>query len=425
MGAAKNAGHGFVCDQAYKEATRVLHGCIHPVGIKASAGVRGYPQVWARDSMITLLGASLIGDERINHSLKASIDVLARNQTPLGCIPNNVDVRSLKPNFQAYADSGLWFVIGSAFFLKQTGDKDFIRGKYPAIKKTLKWYEYQDADQTGLITMAEASDWEDLFAVRGKGLYVNVLHYIALRGAGLIASCLGDSDYADDCTKKAKRRRSRINSCFWYKEGDIDAPMRLGYGVGSLNEGGLCRLAKERLSSSNSVLKEHSYYLPYITFRDFGEWFDSLGNLLAILSGVADEERAGALLNVIERFRIAEPHPMRSIYPPVFPGGSDWRYYYRYGNLNLPHQYHNGGIWPFIGGFYVAVLVKMKRYMEARKALESLTLLNKQGKENLWEFNEWFNGKTIKPMGMAEQAWSAGMYIYAYEAVRKKRVLFL
>ena len=43
---------------------------------------------------------------------------------------------------------------------------------------------------------------------------------------------------------------------------------------------------------------------------------------------------------------------------PLQPGDKDWRDYYRVRNLNLPHHYHNGGAWPFIGGFYVAVIRK-------------------------------------------------------------------
>ena len=77
-----------------------------------------------------------------------------------------------------------------------------------------------------------------------------------------------------------------------------------------------------------------------------------------------------------------------------------------------------------MGGFYVAALVKMKEYKEAQKVLESLALLNKKGKDSEWEFNEWFHGKSGKPMGMGEQAWSAGMYIFAYEAFHNKKVPF-
>ena len=123
-----------LCDQAYNQAIKILHLCSHPCGIKASAKVGGYPQIWARDSMITLLGASLVKDTKIVNSLKASFNTLMKKQSPLGLIPNNVDVKSLKPNFQAYADAGLWFVIGNAFFFKQTGDEKFLKRNYLAIQ---------------------------------------------------------------------------------------------------------------------------------------------------------------------------------------------------------------------------------------------------------------------------------------------------
>jgi len=85
--------------------------------------------------------------------------------------------------------------------------------------------------------------------------------------------------------------------------------------------------------------------------------------------------------------------------------------------LNLPHHYHDGGVWPFIGGFYVAALVKTGRRDAARSALRFLAALNHQG-----EFNEWHHGETRAPMGVRDQAWSAGMYLYAYECVRAGRV---
>jgi len=424
--------HDDLCDRAYNEAVKILRLCSHSCGIKASAKIHGYPQIWARDSMITLLGASLVNDDKICNSLKASFDILMKKQSPLGLIPNNVDVKSLKPNFQAYADAGLWFVIGNAFFFKQSGDKKFLKHNYSAIQKTLKWYEYQDVDQTDLINMAEATDWEDLFAVRGKGLYVNVLHYLALLNASFIASQLGNKEHEHTYKKKAKIVKSRLNEYFWYN-GDthtecyirfITSHAKINFGTEYFNRKNLGDLVKKCILPCKTILQKDSYYLSYLTFRDFGEWFDSFGNSLAILSGVADKKQAESLLKFIKKYGLIKPYPIKAIYPPISSGEKDWRHYYPTGNLNFPHQYHNGGVWPFLGGFYVAALVKMKKYSEAHKALYSLALLNKKGKESSWEFNEWFHGKTSKPMGKNEQAWSAGMYIYAYEAVRQKKTPF-
>jgi glycogen debranching enzyme len=109
----------------------------------------------------------------------------------------------------------------------------------------------------------------------------------------------------------------------------------------------------------------------------------------------------------------------------IHPGNKDWREYYRNNNLNLPEQYHNGGIWPFVGGFYVAALVKAGRMDEARHQLEKLAEVNRLGVEEEWEFNEWCHGRTGRPMGYPHQAWSAGMYVFAYYCVEQGRVPIL
>jgi hypothetical protein len=112
------------------------------------------------------------------------------------------------------------------------------------------------------------------------------------------------------------------------------------------------------------------------------------------------------------------PFPTKAIHPPIYPGESNWREYYRSRNLNLPQQYHNGGIWPLIGGLHVAALVRRKWESEAVTLLGSLAEANKQGIEGKWEFNEWMHGVSGRPMGYGKQAWSAASYLYAEYAVR-------
>jgi glycogen debranching enzyme len=107
---------------------------------------------------------------------------------------------------------------------------------------------------------------------------------------------------------------------------------------------------------------------------------------------------------------------MKALTPYVEPGAPDWREYY--GMLNVPGHYHNGGVWPFIGGFWVAALVKCGLHEKAAEVLARLAALNRAG-----EFNEWHHGDTGEPLGVQDQAWSAGMYVYAYECVRQKRAL--
>ena len=49
-------------EEAREQAVAVLERCSHDLGFKASALARGYPHIWARDSVITALGAALCDD---------------------------------------------------------------------------------------------------------------------------------------------------------------------------------------------------------------------------------------------------------------------------------------------------------------------------------------------------------------------------
>jgi glycogen debranching enzyme len=385
-------------DAAYHAAIESLRRCCCQWGLNASGRLVGHHQIWARDSMIALLGARFVQDSEIQEALQSSISLLRDRRGPNGAIPNNVASGTL-PNFRAYADGGLWWIVGSTLLAP---DADVVR-------EVLRWYEYQDVDQSGLLSMQEASDWQDLFCTRGKGLYLNCLYVLTLR----CAAALVVGDEADRLRRHAGLVADRINTYFWYLgDGYMQRHMSQTYstaGVPSQDSMGRPREMPEK-----RYLIGERYYLPYLGFRSSGEWFDSFGNILAILAGVADEGQSGIILDFISRYSL-DIWPLRSLTPVVRPGDADWRNYY--GSLNAPHHYHNGGVWPFLGGFYVAALVKAGRLETAELALRGLAQLNQCG-----QFNEWHHGETGAPMGAQDQAWSAGMYLFAWECVTRGQV---
>jgi glycogen debranching enzyme len=120
----------------------------------------------------------------------------------------------------------------------------------------------------------------------------------------------------------------------------------------------------------------------------------------------------------MEQVGMAEPYPTKAIYPPIYPNEREWREYYRSRNLNLPHQYHNGGIWPMIGGLHVAALVDHGWHDRAKEMLVSLAKANALAIDEGGCFNEWLHGQTGHPMGFEQQAWSAAAFLYAEHAVR-------
>jgi glycogen debranching enzyme len=399
-------------DLALEKAHAILKTECSPIGLIASPD--GYPHVWARDSVITSLGALLSPGHE--NCLRTSLQTLASQQSDLGAIPNNVSVATgrLDHTNAGSVDSNLWFILGHAFQQRLHPELGFLSGAWPALERALLWLRYQDSNGCGLLEVHEAADWADLLANRFNVLYDNVLWYAALRAMGEMAGALGldptiYQGMADDV-------RHKIRILLWVGE---EKASELGPDCPRHTEW------VHTLSQVDPVLVKRPYFLPYVAFRDYGDYCDVFGNLIAILFGVANPAQELRILDYLDQVGIADPYPVRVLHPVIHPGNKDWREYYRNNNLNLPEQYHNGGIWPFVGGFYVAALVKAGRLAEAQAQLEKLAEVNRQGAHGEWEFNEWCHGRTGKPMGYPHQAWSAGMYIYAYHCVTQGQLTLL
>lgn len=404
-------------EEARDQAIAVLERCSHDLGFKASALARGYPHIWARDSVITALGAALCDHPQLMKAFRTSLETLGAFQSELGGVPLNVDVNTntvTKENAGA-VDANLWFILGHTYYYLRTKDLAFLKQSLPNIERALLWLRYQDMNDCGLLEVPEAGDWMDLFANRYNILYDNVLWVAVWRAMGLVReACGGDGSSA---RREAENVAERINLLMW-----IDRCWYAEHFAERLAKLKDMHLEWYMIYHNVGSISSRPFYLPYVAFREYGDWLDSLGNLLAILVGLSDDDRNTQILRYMAQVGGARPFPTKAIYPPIQPGHKDWREYYRSRNLNLPNQYHNGGIWPFIGGFHVAALVRNKQHNEAEALLQSLANANAAGVEHPWEFNEWLHGETGQPMGYAYQAWSAAMYVYAYETLKTGRL---
>src|SRR5215211_3550229 len=394
---------------------------------------QAYQQVWARDSMICSFGLWLTRDPEGRAIHARSLETLRRFQSPLGKIPHNVGMTGTsdpaliahggtlgQPLEESIAvedtihagcvDSNLWYIIGEYYDFSLRQDPDVLRAAWSSLESALLWLCYQDSNECGLLEVHEAMDWADLLANRYNVLYDNVLYFAAWQCMRHMAAAL-DKDlewYSHNATDV----RRKINTLLWVGP---EEPTDYDW---------IRQERKEWLYPRKRVeteLVERPFYLPYMGFREYADRFDTLGNLLAILFGVANAQKTGKILDYIQGCGLNDPFPVRALYPPIQPGEKDWREYYRVRNLNQPHHYHNGGAWPFIGGVYVAALVQAGRIEEARCQLDKLTSMVRLGKGEEWEFNEWFHGLSGRPMGYAGQSWSAAMYIYAADAVEHGR----
>lgn len=412
-------------EEARSRAETLLLANDSELGLLASP--RLYRQVWARDSMLSGLGQLLCSDPRAHASFRRSLATLGRYQSELGKIPHNVERVTGAGDDAAHerivldtahagcVDSNLWFVLGHYYHHRLTGDTGTLATAWPQLTAALTWLRYQDSNECGLLEVHEAMDWADLLANRYNVLFDNVLYSACWQALGELALASGaeETSTAERWLANAQDVREKIDTLLWVGP---EAPKDLGR---------LAALRREWLYPVQRMqveLGERPFYLPYVAFRDFADRFDTLGNLLAILLGVADDAKAARILDYIEATGLAEPLPVRALYPPIQPGEPDWRTYYRVRNLNQPDHYHNGGAWPFVGGIYVAALVKAGRTQRAEEELAKLADMNRRGRHDEWEFNEWFHGLSGRPMGQAGQSWSAALYVFAHEAVSRGSV---
>jgi sucrose-6F-phosphate phosphohydrolase len=392
----------------YEHAIEVILKNITPIGFSAcslddneSTGTDvNYRSVWGRDGSITITGTiPLIDDDRIADCQRKTLETLLNHTSPAGQIPSNVRIDTLNADYSGVGgicsiDSGLWLIIAFYDFVRASGDIDFLRTHIDKLSDVMRWITAHDGNNDSLLEIPEAGDWTDLFGRSYNVLYDEVLWYRANICIGRMFELLGEEKRAADYITWSQVIKNSILREFW----PSTTPATPSH-----------RSFDERQFS----LGDAQYLIAQVTPFDFSWRCDIYGNVLAHLYNVIDKEKAITTFRFIWGSGVNQPFPVKNVYPVVSAGDPDWRPYYTVNLLNLPNHYHNGGIWPFIGGSWVRYINKLGLQEVALKELYNLAKLNRLGIYNEWEFNEWCHGETGRPMGKAYQAWSASEYILA------------
>ena len=363
---------------------------LSPAGILAAtpsarAESRSYTAIFARDAAICALGMALSGDPALERQASTGMMTLAAHQAENGQIAKFVDVQRDEADFWYLGciDATLWWLIAVALLDQLQGSA--LRQRLGVqIAQALTWLQCQEHPHFRLLQQNEASDWADIMPRSGFVLYTNALWYLTKK--------LYDVPHAEETRRNA-------NSLFHPFSNNIDAYRR----------------ARLLVHYARRNARNHDLYLSFVNFAFYGDEGDVFGNVLAILFGLADESAGHRIVRALEHAQVHAPYPVRVVCNPILEASFLWRPYMSRHQQNFAWQYHNGGIWPFVGGFWVAALAATGLHEAAQRELVKVARANEVGN---WAFNEWLHGRTLAPSGMDGQSWNAAAFLFAHRVVQ-------
>jgi len=359
-----------------------------------------YRAVWARDGAKSTIWTLDLDDEEIRACQGATLRTILDCQSPAGQIPGYVRIDDGQPAYAGVGgitsiDSNLWTLVAVWHHARATGDWSIVDEYAPALERAMDWLAAHDSNNCGMLEIPEAGDWTDLFARSYHVLYDEVLWYRALICWGDLLERWGREAEAADYRRRAVQVRQLVLRSFW-----PSTSPEVTEGIPSF-------------ADVQFGLGDTRYLVAQVSPFGFSWRCDVYGNLLAYLVRLVDRERALMTFRFLWGVGVNEPGPVKNLYPPVQAGDPEWRNYFTVNLLNLPHHYHNGGIWPFVGGLWVRYVHKLGFVALARREMVKLARLCETGVEQPWEFNEWHHAVTGRPMGKAFQAWSAAGFVKA------------
>ena len=381
--------HGALLDACIRASLQLLQDNLSPGGILAArrteaAEARRYTRVFGRDAAICALGMCGSGVPALEQGALDSMDTLANHQGANGQIAKYVDTDRNEADFWYVGciDATLWWLIAA----------DHLRRRMPAaagrwqtqIDRAIAWLLAQEHLHFRLLQQNEASDWADIMPRSGFVLYTNALWFAVKRRFGL---------------EHAEATQRHFNHLFHPNRRDMPEYHR-------------ARLLRHYVERGR---RDSGLYLSFVNLAAAGDEGDVFGNVLAVLCGLPVDSMGPRIVETLRKARAAEPHPIRVVLHPLSPQHPQWRAYMGRHRLNHPHQYHNGGIWPFVGAFWAMALARLGRVDEA---WSELTRVARANERDGWRFTEWFHGRSAAAQGMAGQSWNAAAFLFALRALQ-------
>ena len=409
-------------EEAYRRSLDILKKCATPQGFVASVTQKdNYFRVFSRDAVIVSLAALPTGDAELIECCKNSLLILGEHQGEHGEIPSNVALDGSSVSYGGTAgrvDATIWFVIGVSQYFKHTQDKEFLKEMFPIVQKCIWLMGAWEFNQKGLIYVPQTGDWADEYIQHGYVLYDQMLYLKALEEYAYLMEIMGEDN--KKYIEKAKKMKNLLQVNFWINhDEEIEIDNTCVYHEILLNRGKKdCHVTRP-------------YWMSFFSPVGYGYRFDGVANVFASLFGLANDGQRNLVDDYIaDHFQKDTEYVIPAFFPVIHPEDKEWealQVAFSFSFKNKPFEFHNGGLWPMITGFYVLDLALRGKTELAEYYLNGINTANKKSdKQNEeWGFFEFINGQTHQPQGMKTQGWSAGAGVMGYLALKSPEKIFL
>ncbi|MFA9461563.1 glycoside hydrolase 100 family protein [Thiohalorhabdus methylotrophus] len=370
-----------------------------PIGTLAASdparGLLNYDQIFVRDFIPVALYFLATGEPALVHRFLERCCQLQAKERSMDCyrpgaglIPASFKVSDdgtrLVPDYggQAIAriapvDSSLWWLYLLRVYTRATGDRELAaRTEFQeAIKRVLELCLIGRFDMYPTLLVPDGSFMVDRrLGVYGYPLEVQVLFYMALRSADeLLGDCEESLPYREAVRDRLGKLIHYVRTYYWLDLAALNRIYRASteeYGVAGSNAFNI--LPASIPDWLPDWLPEEGGYLvgnlgpSRMDFRFF-----SLGNLLAVISGLANKKQGEAILALVtaKADDLVADMPLKLCFPAL--EGQDWRTVTGSDPKNIPWSYHNGGSWPVLLWILAAAGLRYGQTALARSALEN------------------------------------------------------
>lgn len=382
---------------AYIESLKLLKNASSKQGFLASAmDISNYKRVWARDGVICGLAALASQDEQLVYTFEQTLKTLAFHQHEIGTIPSNVafyndNVEVSYGGLAGRVDAVTWFIIGvcqMAFYKKDTSVVDRYK---PQIEKSLSLLNAWEFNNKHLVYVPLSGNWADEYITEGYVLYDQLLRLWALKS-------YNHFENSDEIAHKINQIQDQIHINF----------------IGQSTE--------EKFHPRAFEAMEERPYLP-ASFSPSGykTQFDAFANSLFLILNIGDSQLEKSIISYSQDLlKETRLNVLPAFWPPVMEEDVEWNLLKdncKYEFRNFPYEFHNGGSWPMVNGFY-GMALSLKGFKDrAQDLLDRIHTLNKV-KE--FSFYENFNTQTGEPIGVPKCAWSAAAAVMLHQTINNE-----